>query len=265
MQQSQTLFRINLMDCIIQGQNNKGGLYLGNLDSAGNGYLLNHYKICSILAAMSTQEYIYDGNISSMFIRVDDADFVNLSQFFQQAFDFIDYHRQFTNVLVHCYAGISRSATIVIAYLMKTFKMSLIQAFKYVQTQRPIINPNPGFMKQLQSFEAQIFCFNFLRHSQILSNEITTFQNSLTLNQQKEFFIKNAQSQQYPINSSQFFGEFQDQNHKQQNFEKNNQMNSQYQIVSHQFLPQSQFQRIQVRQGSNNLYSNQQNFEFIQN
>jgi len=36
------------------------------------------------------------------------------------AFDFIDTHRKNTNVLVHCFVGVSRSATIIIGYIMKT-------------------------------------------------------------------------------------------------------------------------------------------------
>ena len=49
------------------------------------------------------------------------------------------------NVLVHCFAGVSRSATTVIAYLMKKLQWSLLRAFNYARDCRSIINPNPGF------------------------------------------------------------------------------------------------------------------------
>ena len=52
-------------------------------------------------------------------------------------------------MLVHCYAGISRSATIVISYLMKEHGMSLQAATQLTRSKRWFINPNPGFVKQL--------------------------------------------------------------------------------------------------------------------
>jgi len=52
-------------------------------------------------------------------------------------------------VLIHCHAGISRSATIILAYLMINEKLSLGEAFKYVQSKRKIISPNLNFMGQL--------------------------------------------------------------------------------------------------------------------
>ena len=45
-----------------------------------------------------------------------------------------------TNVLVHCIAGVSRSATIVMAYLMKSQGMTLQQAHRLVKSKRPIVN-----------------------------------------------------------------------------------------------------------------------------
>jgi protein tyrosine phosphatase len=56
-------------------------------------------------------------------------------------------------VLVHCEAGISRSATTVIAYLMKFHNMTLGQAFQHTKERRRIINPNTGFVEQLRRFE----------------------------------------------------------------------------------------------------------------
>uniref|UniRef100_A0A3B3BZ26 Serine/threonine/tyrosine interacting protein n=1 Tax=Oryzias melastigma TaxID=30732 RepID=A0A3B3BZ26_ORYME len=57
-------------------------------------------------------------------------------------------------VLVHGNAGISRSAALVIAYLMETFGMKYRDAFTHVQERRFCINPNVGFVHQLQEYEA---------------------------------------------------------------------------------------------------------------
>ncbi len=56
-------------------------------------------------------------------------------------------------VFVHCVAGISRSASVCVGYLMWKHRMSYQQAYKVVKDSRPWINPNHGFVDQLQDFE----------------------------------------------------------------------------------------------------------------
>jgi protein-tyrosine phosphatase len=56
-------------------------------------------------------------------------------------------------VLVHCAAGVSRSASFVIAYLMRVEKMKYVDAYQSVKTKRQIIRPNSGFVKQLREYE----------------------------------------------------------------------------------------------------------------
>ena len=58
-----------------------------------------------------------------------------------------------TNILVHCRMGVSRSATIVIAYLMVEDGMTLAEAFQHVKGIRFHIQPNPGFQRQLEQLE----------------------------------------------------------------------------------------------------------------
>lgn len=59
-------------------------------------------------------------------------------------------------ILVHCEAGISRSPTICMAYLMKTKKLRLDEAFDYIKQRRSLISPNFGFMGQLLQYESEI-------------------------------------------------------------------------------------------------------------
>ena len=56
-------------------------------------------------------------------------------------------------VLVHCFAGVSRSASIVIAYLMRFGGMSFGSAIQLVRNKRPWISPNHGFMNQLRRYD----------------------------------------------------------------------------------------------------------------
>lgn len=59
-------------------------------------------------------------------------------------------------VLVHCLAGVSRSVTVTLAYLMHTRALSLNDAFMLVRARKPDVSPNFHFMQQLQSFESQL-------------------------------------------------------------------------------------------------------------
>eukprot|EP00906_Rhabdomonas_costata_P020940 RCo030464 len=59
-------------------------------------------------------------------------------------------------VLVHCGKGASRSAAIILAYLMYSQRLSLRDCFLRLRQCRPIANPNKGFWRQLQGFEREL-------------------------------------------------------------------------------------------------------------
>lgn len=52
--------------------------------------------------------------------------------------------------------GISRSATVVIAYIMKKFQYNFYQAFDFVKQKRPFIRPNIGFSQQLEVYSGMV-------------------------------------------------------------------------------------------------------------
>jgi protein-tyrosine phosphatase len=56
-------------------------------------------------------------------------------------------------VLIHCEAGVSRSASLVIALMMQRHKLSFFDAYRMVQAKRPQALPNLGFASQLQGLE----------------------------------------------------------------------------------------------------------------
>ena len=86
----------------------------------------------------------------------DDAD-DDIAAVFARCVEFIEAARSSSGkCFVHCQAGISRSATIVIAYLMRTAKLSLREAFLLVKERRCNIGPNQHFMRALVRYEDEL-------------------------------------------------------------------------------------------------------------
>uniref|UniRef100_A0A3Q4B9I6 Dual specificity protein phosphatase n=1 Tax=Mola mola TaxID=94237 RepID=A0A3Q4B9I6_MOLML len=83
-------------------------------------------------------------------VEADDKPTFNISQFFQPAAQFI--HEALNKVLVHCVMGRSRSATLVLAYLMMKHSLSVVDAIEHVRQRRCIL-PNHGFLKQLRALD----------------------------------------------------------------------------------------------------------------
>lgn len=71
---------------------------------------------------------------------------------------FIDTGRAAGGVLVHCMAGVSRSVTAVIAYIMFTDQIGYKEALAVVGAKRARISPNPGFLEQLKMLEVECGC-----------------------------------------------------------------------------------------------------------
>jgi protein-tyrosine phosphatase len=81
----------------------------------------------------------------------------NLKRKFAEGITFInDSISSGGKVLVHCFAGVSRSATMVIAYMMQEHSMSYHSAMKFVKSKRAFINPNDGFRTQLIHFGKEL-------------------------------------------------------------------------------------------------------------
>ncbi len=66
---------------------------------------------------------------------------------------FIEEGRKSGGVLVHCHAGVSRSATVAATYLMCTLNLSFKDTLSKLQKERPCVCPNLGFRAQLYALE----------------------------------------------------------------------------------------------------------------
>eukprot|EP00466_Bigelowiella_natans_P003345 jgi/Bigna1/142724/aug1.72_g17432 len=85
---------------------------------------------------------------------VQDSDAASLKDYFDKVVPFVDAAREKGHgVLIHCQQGVSRSSTITIAYLMKSQKMSLMDAYITVKSKRPVVKPKKNFLRELQEYE----------------------------------------------------------------------------------------------------------------
>jgi len=133
-------------------------LYLGNMKDAsdlsalarlGVDHVLN---ITSVPASYATAP----GIVYKQLVAADNG-YQNLKQYFDEAFEFIDSARVGGGaVLIHCQAGVSRSPTIAVAYLIKHSPMTMVEAYKFVKSRRQIISPNLNFMGQLLELEQSL-------------------------------------------------------------------------------------------------------------
>jgi protein-tyrosine phosphatase len=129
-------------------------LYLGSAHSAKNRNFLKDKQITHILS-MNGAKPIYPDEFTYKTIAEEDQIKTNLLQHFNSCFEFIDKVLKFEagSILIHCAGGRSRSATIVIAYIMHKHKLSFEEAFNMVQDRRCCIMLNPGFVSQLKLLE----------------------------------------------------------------------------------------------------------------
>jgi dual specificity MAP kinase phosphatase len=130
-------------------------LFLGNMRDASDVSVLKRLGIKYVLnVTAKPPDYELDPDIVYKQLEAADNGIQNLRQFFEEAFDFIDEARtNNSGVLIHCHAGVSRSPTIAVAYLMKHYPMAMAEAYKFIKMRRSIISPNLNFMGQLWEFE----------------------------------------------------------------------------------------------------------------
>ena len=134
-------------------------LFLGSKISAHNLPLLIQHQIFVILncAIEIPNAFQNDDRFEYLTLELDDDPEFDLSPFLSSAMDFLlNNIQQNKRVLVHCQAGISRSVSVILVYLLIESQMTLRDAFLLVKNKRPQAQPNGGFFKYLEKLELEL-------------------------------------------------------------------------------------------------------------
>ncbi|KAJ0065664.1 hypothetical protein NL108_015189 [Boleophthalmus pectinirostris] len=129
------------------------GLYLGNIKDAQDKELLKAHNITHILSIHDNAAPVLE-DITYLCISASDHSKQNLTQYFKDSIIFIHESRmKGEGCLVHCVAGVSRSVTLVVAYIMTVTGRGWVESLAAVRAARPCAGPNLGFLRQLEEFE----------------------------------------------------------------------------------------------------------------
>ena len=140
-------------------------LFLGELYHCSDKTFLREKNISNILTIHEYPcELGKDPNFSYIkfkHISINDRPNIIIKQYFEECNEFIkSAHDKKENVYVHCEMGISRSVSIVIAYMMYSKNISVNDAIDYVRSKRSQIDPNFGFVCQLFQYEKELKILN---------------------------------------------------------------------------------------------------------
>ena len=136
-------------------------LYLGNLASAENIEELKKKGIKKVLSVLDQFDWPkYDeSQFNHKTLAIKDFDDQNIIKHFGECLNFI---KGDDKVLIHCAAGASRSASVVIAYIMWTKKMSFKDALEFVNKKVFFfVYPNHGFRDQLKIVKKELIEKNY--------------------------------------------------------------------------------------------------------
>jgi hypothetical protein len=134
-------------------------IYLGSAYNAASYDLLKELNIGVIINATSEISNYYPDEFIYLNYKLYDNNKHSIKKYLERSFDDIIYHQQNTkgNILIHCFMGASRSASIVLYYLMRTQKSqdgkpySFDDAVSYLRGKRIIVNPTFRLTKDLAS------------------------------------------------------------------------------------------------------------------
>ena len=133
------------------------GLFIGHVGCATDVSVLTKRKTTKIVD-VSGRECTPPPGMTVLRIPIPDVPWFDIRQIFSQTNAFI--HKSLVageNVLVHCAWGISRSASVVLAYLMAFKQMSLDTSYALLVSKALLVKPNPEHTNFLKLYETELY------------------------------------------------------------------------------------------------------------
>jgi len=126
-------------------------LHIGSVIDVNHTFLKRH-QIKTVINVAAECSYDIQSWPDIAFYHVDIVDeFYDISDYFEPISELIERQLKDGDVLIHCGAGVSRSPTFVLAYMIISHKMDLLSAYNILGKNK--IMPNPYFMKLLMDLE----------------------------------------------------------------------------------------------------------------
>lgn len=129
-------------------------LLLASQDAAHDIDTLVRHKVSHVLNVAYGVSNPFPDRLTYKTLQILDLPDTDITSYLEECSLFIDQARDKDGVvLVHCNAGVSRSSSVVIGYLMLREKLPFEEAHRQVKTARPAVRPNPGFYQQLRLYQ----------------------------------------------------------------------------------------------------------------
>jgi protein-tyrosine phosphatase len=157
-------------------------MYIGDLASATNKDELEKTGITHIISVINGSIKYYPKTFEYKLIHINDDPWVKIEDYFDECIEFINevFKTENTKIMIHCQKGISRSVTIMLAYLLNDMiknkkneieitdesinninktniaEKMVDEMVKTIQIYRPIAKPNEGFAKALVDYVVRL-------------------------------------------------------------------------------------------------------------
>ena len=126
-------------------------IYLGDFRTADNIDILKEHNITHIINCAFNLPNKYPEQITYKRLELRDETDQPIIEKLEEAYQFIKENKD-KNIFVHCVFGKSRSASVVIFYIMKEKKLNFNEAKNFVKNIRQIVEPNSGFENELNRY-----------------------------------------------------------------------------------------------------------------
>ncbi|EFP85317.2 uncharacterized protein PGTG_11486 [Puccinia graminis f. sp. tritici CRL 75-36-700-3] len=143
-------------------------LFIGDLTAAQSLQVLQDSQIRNVVSVIKHSCPQHPG-FNHLNVPLDDTERTNICEWFDSVASWIQARLDDPNgygVLIHCVAGVSRSTTLLAAYLMKAYRLTTDEAVGFIASKRPQVQPNDFFFHQLEMYERCECEWNPVKHQE---------------------------------------------------------------------------------------------------